>query len=115
MGRTANEWPVMARRSAAVSPVRGPMAYYKPSREGHCSASYKKFPLQVMAPHPATLGPQTPYGHALLLMHERRFRHVPVVEGTRVLGMVSARNAMDPDLEEFVAEARRREHYRTSN
>lgn len=67
---------------------------------------------QVMTPKPATLGPQTTYGHALLLMHERGFRHVPVVEGGRVLGIISARNAMDPSLEEFVSEARRREHYR---
>lgn len=67
---------------------------------------------QVMTPKPATLGPQTTYGHALLLMHERGFRHVPVVEGARVLGIISARNAMDPSLEEFVSEARRREHYR---
>jgi hypothetical protein len=35
-----------------------------------------------------------------------------VVEGGRVLGIVSARNAMDPQLEQFVSEARRREHYR---
>jgi hypothetical protein len=26
------------------------------------------------------------------------------------MGIVSARNALDPDLEEFVAESRRREH-----
>jgi CBS domain-containing protein len=70
---------------------------------------------QVMTPKPATLGPQTTYGHALLLMHERGFRHVPVVEGARVLGIISARNAMDPSLEEFVSEARRREHYREAS
>lgn len=68
----------------------------------------------VMTGDPATLAPGSSYGHALMLMQERGFRHVPVVEGTRVLGIVSARNAMDPDLEEFVAEARRREHYRTA-
>jgi len=66
----------------------------------------------VMTPNPATLTPSESYGHALLLMQERGFRHVPVVEGDHVVGIVSARNAMDPDLEEFVSEARRREHYR---
>jgi CBS domain-containing protein len=66
----------------------------------------------VMTSDPATLGPGTSYGHALLLMQEKGFRHVPVVEGGHVLGIISARNAMDPDLEEFVSEARRREHYR---
>ena len=65
----------------------------------------------VMTSDPATLGPGKSYGHALLLMQDKGFRHVPVVEGDNVLGIISARNAMDPDLEEFVAEARRREHY----
>jgi hypothetical protein len=37
---------------------------------------------------------------------------VPVVQDGQVLGIVAARNAMDPQLEEFVSEARRREHYR---
>lgn len=67
---------------------------------------------EVMTPNPATVAPNTSYGHALLIMQERRFRHVPVVENGRVLGIVAARNAMDPQLEEFVSEARRREHYR---
>lgn len=69
----------------------------------------------VMTPHPATLEPGTSYGHALLLMQEKGFRHVPVVDGDHVLGIISARNAMDPDLEEFVSEARRREHYRNAD
>lgn len=66
----------------------------------------------VMTAAPATLAPGTSYGHALLLMQENGFRHVPVVDGDRVLGIIAARNAMDPQLEEFVSEARRREHYR---
>jgi molybdopterin guanine dinucleotide-containing S/N-oxide reductase-like protein len=33
-------------------PVRTPMACYKHSREGHFSELYKKYPLQVIAPHP---------------------------------------------------------------
>ena len=67
---------------------------------------------QVMTPSPAILAPNTSYGHALLLMHEKGFRHVPVVDHGHLLGMVTARNALDPELEEFVSEARRREHYR---
>jgi CBS domain-containing protein len=66
----------------------------------------------VMTTPPSTVAPGTTYGHALLLMHENGFRHVPVVDGDRVLGIVASRNAMDPQLEEFVSEARRREHYR---
>ncbi len=67
---------------------------------------------EVMTTAPKTVGPCTTYGHALLLMQENGFRHVPVVESGRPVGIISSRNAMDPDLEEFVAEARRREHYR---
>jgi CBS domain-containing protein len=66
----------------------------------------------VMTRGPRTLSPDEPFGHALLLMNENGFRHVPVVEAGRPIGVVSARNALDPDLEEFAAEARRREHLR---
>jgi hypothetical protein len=37
---------------------------------------------------------------------------VPVVESGRPIGIVSSRNAMDPELEDFVSEQRRREHHR---
>jgi CBS domain-containing protein len=66
----------------------------------------------VMTPEPKTLEPGKSYGHALLLMQENGFRHVPVIEQGRLIGIVSSRNAMDPDLEEFVSEERRREHHR---
>jgi len=66
----------------------------------------------VMTPSPRTLDPGRTYGHALLLMQENGFRRVPVVENGRLLGVVSSRNAMDPELEEFVSEQRRREHHR---
>jgi len=67
---------------------------------------------EVMTAEPKTLEPGKSYGHALLLMQEHGFRHVPVVENGRPIGIVSSRNAMDPDLEEFVFEERRREHHR---
>jgi CBS domain-containing protein len=66
----------------------------------------------VMTVDPKSLEPGKTYGHALLLMQENGFRHVPVVENGRPIGIISSRNAMDPDLEEFVFEARRREHFR---
>jgi CBS domain-containing protein len=68
--------------------------------------------IDVMTTTPKTLEPGKSYGHALLLMQENGFRHVPVVENGRPIGIISSRNAMDPDLEEFVFEARRREHFR---
>ena len=66
---------------------------------------------EVMTADPKTLGPTQSYGHALVLMQENGFRHVPVVEDGQAIGIISSRNAMDPDLEEFVADQRRREHY----
>jgi CBS domain-containing protein len=69
----------------------------------------------VMTAAPSTVAPGTSYGHALLLMQEKGFRHVPIVDGDRVLGIIASRNAMDPQLEEFVSEARRREHYREAD
>ena len=67
---------------------------------------------EVMTAAPKTLEPGKSYGHALLLMQENGFRHVPVIENGRPIGIISSRNAMDPDLEEFVFEERRREHHR---
>jgi CBS domain-containing protein len=66
----------------------------------------------VMTPAPHAVGPDQRFGHALLKMHEGGFRHLPVIEGGKVIGIVSARSAMDPDLEEFASEASRRERYR---
>jgi CBS domain-containing protein len=64
----------------------------------------------VMTTAPKTVGPDKSFGYALLMMHENGFRHVPVVENGRLIGVVSARDALDPDLEEFVAESQRRKH-----
>jgi CBS domain-containing protein len=68
--------------------------------------------LDVMTAKPLTLGPEQSFGHALLLMQEKGFRHLPVIENGRPIGIVSARNAMDPDLEEFTWQERRREYHR---
>ena len=66
----------------------------------------------VMTPDPKTVVPRETFGYALLQMHEHGFRHLPVVEDGRPVGMVSARSALDPELEEFEAEAQRRKHIR---
>jgi CBS domain-containing protein len=65
---------------------------------------------EVMTTAPKTVDPDKSFGYALLLMHENGFRHVPVMEHGKLVGVVSARNALDPDLEEFVSESRRRTH-----
>ncbi len=66
----------------------------------------------VMTPAPRTIGPEESFGYALLVMHENGFRHLPVVENGVPLGILSARDALDPELEEFTAEASRRRHIR---
>ena len=63
---------------------------------------------EVMTKEPKTITPDKTFGHAMLVMHEGGFRHVPVIEDGKLVGMVSSRNALDPDLEEFVFEEHRR-------
>jgi CBS domain-containing protein len=65
----------------------------------------------VMTREPKTVAPQESFGYALHVMHENGFRHLPVVESGEVVGIVSARSALDPDLEEFVSEAQRRQYF----
>jgi len=55
----------------------------------------------VMTRDPQTIHPDKPFDEALRMMHEGRFRNVPVVEDGRPLGMVSVRDALDPELAEL--------------
>ena len=65
----------------------------------------------VMTPTPVTIEPDRSFGHAMAVMHEHHCRHLPVVENGRPIGIVSARNALDPELEDFVCEERRRQQF----
>jgi CBS domain-containing protein len=65
----------------------------------------------VMTRAPQTVDPDKPFGYALLVMHEKGFRHLPVIENGKPIGIVSSRSAMDPGLEEFASEVNRRKHY----
>lgn len=56
----------------------------------------------VMTAAPRCLHPDRPFSDALRLMHEGHFRHVPIVEDGKPVGMVSARDAMGPELETFM-------------
>lgn len=67
---------------------------------------------EVMTSKPQTITPDKAVGHALLMMYEGGFRHVPVVEHGKPVGMVSARDALGPELDEFQAELLQREHLR---
>ena len=63
----------------------------------------------VMTTNPRVLSPNASFTAALELMHEGRFRHVPVVEDGRPIGMISVRDALGPELESFVYEMLRQE------
>ncbi|MDD4942678.1 CBS domain-containing protein [Rhodoferax sp.] len=67
----------------------------------------------AMTHHPQSIGLEDAFGTALIKMHTHGVRHLPVIEQGQAIGVVSARHAMDPELDEFVSEARRREHYQT--
>ncbi len=67
----------------------------------------------VMTRNPETIQPDKPFGHALHIMYEGGFRHVPVVDADgRAVGMVSARDALDLEEHEFEEALKQREHIR---
>ena len=69
---------------------------------------------EVMTANPITIGANMQYGNALLTMHEHGFRHLPVINEQGPIGIISSRSAMDPDLEEFIWEERRRLHFKST-
>jgi CBS domain-containing protein len=64
----------------------------------------------VMTAKPRTVDPDKPLGHALFMMYDGGFRHVPVVERGKPIGMITARDALDPELREFESERMQRDH-----
>jgi CBS domain-containing protein len=63
----------------------------------------------VMTRQPQTIHPDEPFVRALRIMHEGKFRHLPVVEYERPLGMVSVRDALDGDLYDLRIDLAQRE------
>lgn len=64
----------------------------------------------VMTTNLQTASPDKPLAHALHLMFEGGFRHVPVVEDGKPIGMVSARNALGLEIHQFEQELVERDH-----
>jgi len=64
----------------------------------------------VMTADLQTASPDKPLAHALHMMFEGGFRHVPVVEDGRPVGMVSARNALGLEIQQFEKELEDRDH-----
>jgi len=67
----------------------------------------------VMTRNPSALDPDQPFAAALHLMHEGKFRHVPIVENGKPVGMVSSRDALGPELEDFMYTVILNEHTRS--
>jgi CBS domain-containing protein len=67
---------------------------------------------EVMTPQPQTMHPDEPFVRALRAMHEGKFRHLPVVEFGRPIGIVSVRDALDEDLTELRWDLEQREEAR---
>jgi CBS domain-containing protein len=67
---------------------------------------------QVMTPQPQTIHPDEAFLRALRVMHDGKFRHLPVVEFDRPLGMVSVRDAFDEDFAALREELEQREQAR---
>lgn len=65
---------------------------------------------QVMTADPRTIAADKPLAHALVMMDDGGYRHVPVVDNGKIIGMVSARDALGAELTEFENELERREH-----
>ena len=63
----------------------------------------------VMTRNPRTIEVDSLFSLALQMMYEGGFRNVPVVENGRPVGLVSARDALGPELKDFVYEMLRQE------
>jgi len=65
---------------------------------------------QVMTADPRTISADKPLAHALVMMDEGGYRHVPVMDNATPVGMVSARDALGCEMLEYEGEMQRREH-----
>lgn len=63
----------------------------------------------VMTRNLTTIAPERPLLHALHLMHEHGFRHMPVVIDGRPVGMLSIRDALDYELVHFLKDIETKE------
>jgi CBS domain-containing protein len=64
----------------------------------------------VMTANPQSIGPDKPFGHALHMMYEGGFRHLPVVDPNgRPIGVISSRDALGLEMMDFRNEIEQRE------
>jgi CBS domain-containing protein len=64
----------------------------------------------VMTADPQSIGPDKPFGHALHMMFEGGFRHMPVIDSDgQPLGVISSRDALGLEITHFGSELEQRE------
>lgn len=64
----------------------------------------------IMTKHPQTIAADKPFGHALHMMYEGGFHHIPVVDSAgRPVGILCARDALGCEAVEFEHELMQRE------
>lgn len=66
---------------------------------------------EIMTSPPVTVGPTDTVHHCMELMTQRRFRHLPVVESGRVVGMLSIGDLVKAVMEEQTAQIEQLERY----
>jgi len=66
---------------------------------------------QAMSSNPVTIGPRDSATEALELMRTHNFRHLPVVDGGRAVGMVSVRDLYDAVKEQLEEDLQERDAY----
>ena len=58
-----------------------------------------------------TVSPSTRTRNCMALMSEKKIRHLPVLDGTTVLGMISIRDILDDIIADHEATIAQLEHY----
>lgn len=64
---------------------------------------------EVMTPNPRTTPIDKPLAYALHIMHAEGFRHMPVTDGDRPVGMVSVRDALGVEIAAFERDLQQRD------
>lgn len=66
---------------------------------------------EIMTPNPFTVTPKTGTRDCMTLMSQKKIRHLPIVDGDKVLGMVSMRDLMDDIIAEHENTISQLTHY----
>jgi len=80
----------------------------------HGKAILDESAADIMTSPVFTTSPHTSICDAMAIMTDRRFRHLPVVDGDRVLGLVSIGDLVKRRIEDAEAEAESLKHYISS-